>query len=142
MQRRERPMEICPRSANLFFKWTGSLVLFWWHLLRGVGSSPKIPTSRHHSASEETEENKQIIKNCYFQISKISSRQVTRFEKDKILNIQEFRPGRGAMQLHCGLRLFFKFIYSTYIIVPYYMVCSIQTSFIFLFDKQVTNDPV
>ena len=99
-------MEICPRSANLFFKWTGSLVLFWWHLLRGVGSSPKIPISRHHSASEETEENKQIIKNCYFRISKISSRQVTRFEKDKILNIQEFRPGRSAMQRHYGLRLF------------------------------------
>ena len=44
-------------------------------------------------------------------------------------NIQEFRPGRGAMQWHWGLRLFFKNVYSTYITVPYCMVCSIKTSF-------------
>ena len=35
------------------------------------------------------EENKKIIKNCYFRISKISPRQVTGFEKDKILNIKK-----------------------------------------------------
>ena len=34
-------------------------------------------------------------------------------------NIQEFRPGRSAMQWHCGLRSFLKNIYSTYITVPY-----------------------
>ena len=33
-------------------------------------------------------------------------------------NIQEFRPGRNEMQWHCGLSLFFKNIYSTYITVP------------------------
>ena len=27
-------------------------------------------------------------------------------------NIQKIRPGRSAMQWHCGLRLFFKNIYS------------------------------
>ena len=31
-----------------------------------------------------------------------------RVQKKQILNIQEFRPGRSAMQGHCGLRLFFK----------------------------------
>ena len=29
-------------------------------------------------------------------------------------NIQEFSPGRSAMQWHCGLRLFFKNIYLQY----------------------------
>ena len=31
-----------------------------------------------------------------------------RVRKKQILNIQEFRPGRSAMQGHCGLRLFLK----------------------------------
>ena len=33
--------------------------------------------------------------------------------KRKRVNIQEFRPGRSAMQWHCGLCLFFKNIYPT-----------------------------
>ena len=62
-------------------------------------------------------------------------------------NIQEFRPGRSAMQWHCGLRLFFKNIYSTYSTYVHYctflyMVCSIKTSFIFRFDKRAQYDPV
>ena len=46
-------------------------------------------------------------------------------------NIQEFRPGRSAMQWHCGLRLFFKNKYLQYIhyCTLLYMVCSIKTSF-------------
>ena len=51
---------------------------------------------------------------------KISSRQVTGFEKDKTLNIQEFRPGRSAMQRHCSLRLFKK--NQTYSAVLYSIV--------------------
>ena len=34
-------------------------------------------------------------------------------------NIQKFKPGRSAMQRHCGLRLFCRNIYSVYITVPY-----------------------
>ena len=36
------------------------------------------------------------------------SRQNRVRKKKQILNIQEFRPGRSAMQGHCGLRLFLK----------------------------------
>ena len=54
-------------------------------------------------------------------------------------DIQKFRPGRSALQWHCGLRLFFENIYSTYIhyCTLLYMVCStfLRPLFIFLFDK-------
>ena len=36
------------------------------------------------------------------------------FERDKLLNMQEIRPGRSALQWHCVLRLFYKRLtYST-----------------------------
>ena len=36
------------------------------------------------------------------------------FERAKLLNMQEFRPGRSAMQWHCVLHLFYKRLtYST-----------------------------
>ena len=64
-------------------------------------------TSRHQSAREETEENKKTFKIVMFdsQVSLVNKSQG--LEKKK-RNIQEFRPGRSAMQWHCGLRLFFK----------------------------------
>ena len=49
------------------------------------------------------DEENNIIKIIIFDSQE--SRQ-NRVRKKQILNIQEFRPGRSAMQGHCGLRLF------------------------------------
>ena len=51
------------------------------------------------------------LRNCYFDSQE--SRQ-NRVQKKQILNIQEFRPDRSAMQGHCGLRLSLKkILYGT-----------------------------
>ena len=99
-------------------------------------------TRRHQSAREETEENKKSLTIVMFdsQVSLVNRSQGL-VKKER--NIQEFRPGRSAMQWHCGLRLFFKNIYSTYITVPY---CTwsvvLRPLFIFRFDKRAQYDPV
>ena len=49
--------------------------------------------------------------------------------KKKTINIQKNRPGRSAMQWHCGLRLFFKKYTYSMILMQLYMVCCIETSF-------------
>ena len=51
-------------------------------------------------------------------------------------NIQEFRPGRSAIQWRCGLRLFFKkyLQYGPYVIVLYMVGC-IKTSFYLSFGQ-------
>ena len=62
----------------------------------------------------------------------------------KKTNIQEFRPGCSAMQLHCGLRLLFKKIltvrYCTYATV--YGLLYIKISFYLLFGQMAQNCPV
>ena len=59
-------------------------------------------------------------KNCYVRFSSISWVKRPQGSGKKTRIIHEFRPGRGAMQWHCGLRLFFKNQYNTYItVVPH-----------------------
>ena len=54
-------------------------------------------TSWHRSAREDGTMQK-IIEDCYFQISRISSRQATGFEKDEKYWTFKIRPGRSAIQ--------------------------------------------
>ena len=66
----------------------------------GVTGGTNGGTSRHQSASR-----RQCYKTCCFNSQESHQNRVP---KKQILNIQEFRPGRSAMQWHCGLRLFSK----------------------------------
>ena len=71
-------------------------------------SSTLVSTSRHQSARGDGRRQK-ILKNLMFGSQEsCQDRPQAGFEKDNILNMQEFRPGRSAMQRHCDLRLFFK----------------------------------
>ena len=73
-----------------------------------------ISTSRQQSAREETIENKTSLKIVMFDSQEYYQDRQQGLKKKKIINIQEFRPGRSAMQWHCGLRLFFNNIYLQY----------------------------
>ena len=60
-------------------------------------------------------------------------------------NIQKLRPGRSAMQWHCGLRLFFKeyLQYDTYATVLYSTWSVVlRPLFSLLLDKRAPNNPV
>ena len=83
----------------------GDVGLFW----KNRSLLMEYQTSQHQSAREKT--------NCYVRLSRISSRQAKGFEKEK-KNIQEFTPGRNAMQWPCGLLLFFK-LKNTYSMIMY-----------------------
>ena len=49
----------------------------------------------------------------------LHSQNVRGVGKERRRNIQEFWPSRSAMQWHCGLRLFFKTIYSNTVHTDY-----------------------
>ena len=64
-----------------------------------------------------------------------------RLKKKKMLNIQEFRPGRSVMQWHCDLRLSLKiFAVHTYVTVPY---CTwsvvLRPLFVYLINGPITT---
>ena len=90
---------------------------------------------------EETKENKNRSKLLHMFNSQEAILRSQGLKKER--DIQKVRPGRSAMQWYCGLRLFLKNIYNTYITVPYctwYVV--LRPLFIFRFDKRAQYDPV
>ena len=64
------------------------------------------------------------------------------FEKDNILNLQEFRPGRSAIQRHYGLRLFFKNPVTWYIVLrpllSFFLTNEPQMTLLFRVDSSKT----
>ena len=62
-------------------------------------------------------------------------------------HIQELRPSCSAMQLHCGLRLFFKKIYLQYGVWYFLRKCIwpvvsiLRRLFIFYLDNRAPNNP-
>ena len=92
-------------------------------------------TSRHQSARGDIRKQKSL--QIVMFNSQESRQDRSQGLKKKKNEHSKNRPGRSATQWHCGLRLFFKHIYSTCITVPYCTWCVVlRPLFIFLFDKR------
>ena len=116
------------RNSAKYEEKSGWVCYRTWRLRGGLANHGLVDTRVLVRRQKKT---KRSFKTVMFD-SQVSPVKMSQALEKKKRNIQEFEPGRSAMQWHCGLRLFFKNIYSTvniYYCTLMYMVCSTKTSF-------------